>query len=1174
MEPSTSTSTYSARRLWARMLQWFTGFVLDPRFKHFCKSAVYGGRPPSLCPISSSIGADTCTWPVPPLCGDLWRLRNAPQSLKDSELLGLCDVLTLCYMNWITLGRPAACPTRARCGARRSLLQQRVAEQLHESTRTWDQSAVFEMNDLGRQATKYENIDCLLQRLADISVGLQHSIDPYGYNVPTCRHDARVSGFRSRDPESLVIGHLNNTNIEVAKDIDASRLVFKFSPGFDPRCFFDPETLLAYDDPDSLVIDPPFPEIPRVRIRGSREAQLELYKKLDDTGRLALVPSKLINQDLANGLFDVVQDSERDRLVLDGKPPNYVERVLKRWTQLMAAAVVFTHYHLPHGKVMAMYGEDLVDYYYEFLISEQRVRRNAMKGRWNPWEFRDFRCFNKRVAREEHVNVCLKTMAMGDHNACEFGQMAHLKLAVGCAATCPSELVHLHALPPDGPMAVGVIQDDFGLFELEDAVVDCETGQHLPQPNVPPNALGPKRIDTIRAEYEKHGLHRHPTKAVFRSFHSTHSGGEIDGLKGTVRSPLLRSVALCTLTLKVIELGRATVTLLQALAGSCVAIFLYRRRLLCFLDLVFHATKGRLQGDVIYSSAGLRTELFGLILFSPYAFTNMRAGHAPVLTTVDASNQGYATVTAAVTTEASHELCRQSATKSSWAKLLRPAEVWRRNHGVLPLEQELPGVSFEESLPWKEIVGSLTFEIGKLVLYRGRPPHINLGELDSLIMAETEVAKSWASVRMPTYGDSQVSAGCLTKGRSASAALNDKLQRAVSNVLGADLYNHTTWGRSATNPADDPTRGAPLRGASCAVPPWFKAAMDGNRAPMSDHFSELAAPTRDIPSVAEMLPLGPKLQPSHRELRRLECSRSLKTREAVVAHLTLNPCHVIPSGASLSSSAAVLLSEIPLARFLRNPISRRDADWAPTCRGALDLYSGSKRFARALLRSGAPWVLTFDINDGADQDLTCAAVRLQVERLVDAGCFLLGVMSPVCKSFSCAVTPPVRSLRYPAGVPWASAAMLPKLSDGTSSNLWCARVWDKLHASGCFAWCENPGGSWWWKQSSWILLGEHAKVFDLLVDQCCFGAPWKKITRFRTNISDLQGFSFTCDRTHTHQVLRSCPTGGRKWTNIAEAYPYLLADFLAAVCSRQVGWLQAGAIQTSTYRRPGGLRNI
>ena len=84
---------------------------------------------------------------------------------------------------------------------------------------------------------------------------------------------------------------------------------------------------------------------------------------------------------------------------------------------------------IPPDKVAALSSDDLVDYDYKFCISEQRILRNSLVGVWDLSDFRGFSCYNVALESRGPVVVCLSTMAIGDHNAVEYGQSSHLMLS-------------------------------------------------------------------------------------------------------------------------------------------------------------------------------------------------------------------------------------------------------------------------------------------------------------------------------------------------------------------------------------------------------------------------------------------------------------------------------------------------------------------------------------------------------------------------------------------------------------------------------------------------------------------------------------------------------------------------------------------------------------------------
>jgi hypothetical protein len=101
-----------------------------------------------------------------------------------------------------------------------------------------------------------------------------------------------------------------------------------------------------------------------------------------------------------------------------------------------------------------------------------------------------------------------------------------------------------------------------------------------------------------------------------------------------------------------------------------------------------------------------------------------------------------------------------------------------------------------------------------------------------------------------------------------------------------------------------------------------------------------------------------------------------------------------PAGARLSAAAKKLLSELPASQFIRKR-SVLGNRFTPEAPGVLDLFAGSKGFAKACIRAGAPWVLCYDVKDSADQDLTSPTVVSQISDMISSGCFIAFGMGPV-----------------------------------------------------------------------------------------------------------------------------------------------------------------------------------
>ena len=221
----------------------------------------------------------------------------------------------------------------------------------------------------------------------------------------------------------------------------------------------------------------------------------------------------------------------------------------------------------------------------------------------------------------------------------------------------------------------------------------------------------------------------------------------------------------------------------------------------------------------------------------------------------------------------------------------------------------------------------------------------------------------------------------------------------------------------------------------------------------------------------------------------------------------------------LSERARDLLRRFPRAQFFAPGGKRAGADFEPTNRGVLDLYSGASGVARYISRRYKVWVLTIDFEHGPGQDLLDADLQALVMSALDAGCFGAVGAAPDCSSFSRAVTPAVRDAANPFGRPGISAPMQEKVTKGNQHALFIFRIVQFCDHKGIPYWVENPDGSFLWLLPYWVdsSLGSCSSSYRF--DQCRFRAPWRKRTRVATN-TDLAGVRELCLGGHQHLILR------------------------------------------------------
>eukprot|EP00439_Symbiodinium_sp_Y106_P053070 s5693_g7.t1 len=122
----------------------------------------------------------------------------------------------------------------------------------------------------------------------------------------------------------------------------------------------------------------------------------------------------------AAGLFAVLKDTKRDRLILDSRPANVLEEPPHFWTSSLAGASALLPIVLEPGQVLRISAAALRDFFYFFAVSQQRLQRNVIKAR-QALDLFGYSC-EKFKGADGLVRVGLSTLAMGDSSACEFAQ--------------------------------------------------------------------------------------------------------------------------------------------------------------------------------------------------------------------------------------------------------------------------------------------------------------------------------------------------------------------------------------------------------------------------------------------------------------------------------------------------------------------------------------------------------------------------------------------------------------------------------------------------------------------------------------------------------------------------------------------------------------------------------
>ena len=1055
-------------------------------------------------------------------------------------------------LNFLHLDRPSRASMPLVAGKPLSALQWAAVRRFEHFLQAWIDVSPVDANSMGRTAAKVESLEDALhslehsaQEFANLHRGY-YSGAPKGRNLDLSPSSNKFQGSIGLDKMSTF------------KPVDPSRLQFVGLPSFDPTPYLDSQTSAVFNDPINNRLPPSdfHGKVPHVRVHCSRRQRVKLFELLDSTRRFAVHTPSEVSTKFGSGLFCVVKDLNRDRLILDSRGANCLEIPILRWVRSLGSADVLLKYVLEPGWDLKVSGNDLKDFYYFFRATESRSRRNVLVGEVNPKEIAHLHCVKNHHLESPILYGSLNTLAMGDTQAVEIAQTCHVGLGLQSGVITKENFLSLHMPLPRGETATGVVIDDFiALSRVRSDVPGA-------------GSTGAAIAEKMQQKYLDVKLMPNIGKGFRDETQSTFWGADLEGKKGTLRASLKRAIPLAGLVLRLVSLGVGSANLLQIIAGSLISIFLFRRRFLSLLDSLFEACAiAEKLGRSVSLAGRVKSDLLVMVALMPLAAANLRAPVSSRILASDASNWGEAACFAKVPPFVAKELYRHVLRKSVWTKLLQPAAAWTRAAGLLDPSEELPcpAETFKLNPLWQVLAEGLEY---KLLFAKARKGnrHINVGELRAFLKAERMEARRAPSHRGIFGLDSQVALGTVLKGRSSSKALNRELVRSLPHMLAFDWYSEGIYFETSTNRADDPTRGTEIRGPSRDLPSWWNELASEEYETFDRWMLEHGLDPYELsglPPIEELMTKA-ATHAEHTDVKaktfldenaavksdKVACSRIVHRSPKVPASHASNATDQFCTAGNVSGVSVpgdvvtrnlteyekgLLKNFRPSQVVFGTGCSR---EWPPERQGFLDLFSGIRGVAKAQTAASGVWTLCFDLDHSPHENLLDANLQKQLEELISLKVFLGVGLAPVCASFSSAITPAVRSSSHPYGIPGLGEQMKRKVAEGNQMALWCFAI-VALALELCIGvWLENPASSWMFRLPEWIALCDRFPDWQpWTVDYCRFGTKWRKRTRFYSNTA-LRGWKTLCTRDHSHLLLRGRSQKHRKsWTAVAQAYP-------------------------------------
>ncbi|CAE7640566.1 SUF4 [Symbiodinium sp. CCMP2592] len=286
---------------------------------------------------------------------------------------------------------------------------------------------------------------------------------------------------------------------------------------------------------------------------------------------------------------------------------------------------------------------------------------------------------------------------MGTNYAVEVALHAHANLLYRAGCLREHERVAYRKVFPKGPGFDLLCIDDH-VFLL---VIDLSEVGRTPSPS----RRDAKLFAQASEAYLRAGLRVSAKKKVRNATQGT-IRGELDGIRGDLAAPRLRTTALGCLTFQLVLLGFCTKDLLQCIVGCWVFVCMFRRPFMCLLTQVYHEMRDRAGSEVFKLSHDARQELLALVLLSPCIFTDLRAAPLDRIFCTDAS--GFAA-----------GACQSSISRAACLDLLRYADHKGYHTALLPKSAEL--------------IARLGDQGGFEALHQDLPPQLTEGVIFDLV---------------------------------------------------------------------------------------------------------------------------------------------------------------------------------------------------------------------------------------------------------------------------------------------------------------------------------------------------------------------------------------------------------------------------------------------------------
>ena len=283
----------------------------------------------------------------------------------------------------------------------------------------------------------------------------------------------------------------------VAKNVRPDRMSLPAAAGIiEPSEFLKGTHLEAFKSMASQVphgVEPLKPTVGCYKVAPDEIS--EVNHRLLSSGVATLIPESMGMRNskgdvITGGLFAVDHKPQSDRIILDRRPFNELERRLV-WAKLPHGSLL-TQLIVPKGFSVRGSGDDLSNYFYLLKHQKDWLPRNTIE---KPFDGKGYEAYGGEKGKKYLLSF--RVIAMGDLNAVDIAQQVHLEVLKDCACMNEGECIEFKEPLPASHTMEGLYIDDHIVTQVLPSRKNRKKSDKFRDEEL---------INLSRKQYAKHGI--------------------------------------------------------------------------------------------------------------------------------------------------------------------------------------------------------------------------------------------------------------------------------------------------------------------------------------------------------------------------------------------------------------------------------------------------------------------------------------------------------------------------------------------------------------------------------------------------------------------------------------------------------------------------------------------